>query len=286
MTLPTSTKDLKVGFVGFGTIANAIAVGLGIHDPSSSSSNSEVSFSHLHVSQRSTAKSQALLAQFGASRVTVADSSDNQPILNSSDLIFLCVLPEQLEAVLSSLTFDPSRHTLISLVSTSKLDGLIASSKLPLDRVHKMICLPSVATHDGTCLLVPPSPPLNSILEILGGCVQCDTEDIMTKLMIPACLMGPYYAILKNNRDWLVKMGVPVEDASYFVGRTYLGIAKDAEAKCRDPKGFDDLIEEQTPGGINEQSIKNLEKLGTFENYDKAMDGILERLQGEGPGDV
>ena len=81
-------------------------------------------------------------------------------------------------------------------------------------------------------------------------------------------------------------MGVPIEDASYFVGRTYLGIAKDAEAKCRDPNGFDDLIEEQTPGGINEQSIKNLEKLGVFSSYDKAMDGILERLQGKGPGDV
>mmetsp|Transcript_2592 Transcript_2592/g.4687 ORF Transcript_2592/g.4687 Transcript_2592/m.4687 type:complete len:281 (-) Transcript_2592:103-945(-) len=276
----TTTTDLKVGFVGFGTIASAIATGFGIHDGSKS-----VSFSHFHVSQRSAAKSQALLAQFGASKVTVAESSDNQVILDSSDLIFLCVLPEQLETVLSQLTFDPDRHTLVSLVSTSKIDQLVASSKLPASRVHKMICLPSVATHDGTCLLVPPSPPLNSILEVLGGCVQCETEDIMTKLMIPACLMGPYYAILKNNRDWLVKMGVPVEDASYFVGRTYLGIAKDAEAKCRDPKGFDDLIEEQTPGGINEQSIKNLEKLGIFGAYDKAMDGILERLTGKGSGD-
>lgn len=270
---------MKVGFVGFGTIAQAIAVGIG------TTSSPDVNVEHFHVSQRSASKSAALLSQFGASKVTVA-TEDNQPILDSSDLIFLCVLPEQMESVLLKLTFDPDRHTLVSLVSTSKLDQLVSLTSLPASRVHKMICLPSVATHDGTCLLVPPSRSLNTVLESLGGCVQCATEDIMTKLMIPACLMGPYYAILKNNRDWLVKMGVPVEDASYFVGRTYLGIAKDAEAKCRDPKGFDELIEEQTPGGINEQSIKNLDKLNVFGAYDKAMDGILERLQGKGSGDV
>ena len=51
----------------------------------------------------------------------------------------------------------------------------------------------------------------------------------------------------------IVKHGVSPEDASYFVGRSYLSMVQDAERNCRDSKRFDDLIEEQTPGGLNEQ---------------------------------
>jgi hypothetical protein len=50
-----------------------------------------------------------------------------------------------------------------------------------------------------------------------------------------------------------VKHGVTPKDASYFVGRSYLSMVQDAERNCQDPKRFDDLIEEQTPGGLNEQ---------------------------------
>ena len=99
-------------------------------------------------------------------------------------------------------------------------------------------------------------------------------------------MMGPYYALLKANRDWLVSQGVPPADASFFTGRTYLGIAKDAEAKCGEVGHFDDLIEEQTPGGCNEQSIKNMEGLGVGDTYKKTMDLILERLEGRGDGNL
>ena len=50
-----------------------------------------------------------------------------------------------------------------------------------------------------------------------------------------------------------VKHGVTPKDASYFVGRSYLSMVQDAERNCQNPKRFDDLIEEQTPGGLNEQ---------------------------------
>ena len=70
----------------------------------------------------------------------------------------------------------------------------------------------SVATHDGTCLMTPPSDSLKTILSTLGGAVQCESEKIMTAMMIPACLMGPYYRVLQQNRDWMVANGVPEEN--------------------------------------------------------------------------
>ena len=50
-----------------------------------------------------------------------------------------------------------------------------------------------------------------------------------------------------------MKQGISPEDASYFVGRSYLSMVQDSERGCRDPRRFDELIDEQTPGGLNEQ---------------------------------
>ena len=115
------------------------------------------------------------------------------------------------------------------------------------------------------CLLTPPtskslstldvksSSTLLSLFQSLGGCVECETEANLKAMMVPGCLMGPLYGILQNNLEWLVKQGVPAKDASYFLGKQYLCMIKDAERKCEDPNHFNDLIEEQTPGGLNEQ---------------------------------
>jgi len=65
--------------------------------------------------------------------------------------------------------------------------------------------------------------------------------------------MGPLYGIMKKNRDWLVNHGVPAKDASYFLGKQYLAMIRDAERNCEDPNHIEDLIGEQTPGGLNEQ---------------------------------
>lgn len=115
--------------------------------------------------------------------------------------------------------------------------------------------LPSVAKLEGICLVLPKRDNvlLKNMFQSLGGCVQVETEKIMNAMMISGSLMGPLYGILRNNRDWLVQQGVPPEDASYLVGRQYWGMMQDAERSCQEPSRFDDLIAEQTPGGLNEQ---------------------------------
>ena len=95
----------KVGFIGFGTIAAAIATGL--------ATQSKIELESIAVSRRSEEKSRAINESF-PSLVTVHD--DNQEILDQADLIFLCVLPQQTSEILKTLSFDNSRHTLVSLV--------------------------------------------------------------------------------------------------------------------------------------------------------------------------
>jgi hypothetical protein len=69
-----------------------------------------------------------------------------------------------------------------------------------------MICLPPIANREGCALLTPPANEhdyLKPMLDALGGCVECANSDIMNAMMVPSCLMGPMYGIMRNNRDWL-----------------------------------------------------------------------------------
>ena len=126
----TETKDgVSIGFIGCGTIAAAIVSGLALQ--------TDVPIASIVVSKRSVAKSTKLCETY-PNLVSVRE--DNQDILDESDLVFVCVLPEQTSEVLQAIKFDTTRHYLISLVSTATLSALQTDSTLPADRVAKMIC--------------------------------------------------------------------------------------------------------------------------------------------------
>lgn len=283
---PTSLgiKPISVGFLGCGTIASAIATGL------ATSPQTSFSIQSISVTRRSAHRSAALQQRF-SQLVSVHD--ENQAILDRSDIIFLCLLPEQTSAALQSLQFDPERHTLISLVSTSSLEELCRDSRLPATNVCKMICLPAVADCNGLCLLQTPPPDClgtegadSSLLVIelcqaLGGVVPVNTAEQMSALMVTTCLMGSFYGILRNNREFLVNNGVDRALASYAVGRLYENMVQDIHRVIREPDGFDALIAEQTPGGLNEQGLNDLTRRGVLDAYDEVQKALFSRIRGD-----
>lgn len=285
--------EIRAGFIGCGTIASAIATSLARPEHEEYLSGAGLSLSTISVTKRSASKSSKLKENF-PNVVTIFESAEE--VVRNSDLVFLCVLPQQVDEMLSELkekgAWNSDRHTLVSLVSTSKVEDLIEKTSLPSNRVFKMICLPPISNREGCALLTPLAscenghPYLKKMFDALGGVVECPTDEIMSSMMVPTGLMGTMYGIMKNNRDWLINKGVSPSDASYFVARSYLSMVQDAERDCRDPKRFDDLIEEQTPGGLNEQALKNQEKQGVFDAYDKSMDAVLSRIQGKSDGSL
>ncbi len=99
------SSGVTVGFIGCGTIASAIITGF--------LTQIEVPISSVFVSRRSESKSKALHEKYGEEMITISD--DNQHIVDNSEIIFLCVLPQQEEEVLTSLNIDDEK-TLVSLV--------------------------------------------------------------------------------------------------------------------------------------------------------------------------
>jgi ornithine cyclodeaminase/alanine dehydrogenase-like protein (mu-crystallin family) len=104
-----------IGFIGCGTIAQAIATGLLTQTETDKDPNHMIH--QVYVTKRSEAKSTALSKRFG-DRIVVTE--DNQEIVDQSDLIFLCVLPQFEESVLKALNIGHEK-TLISLVVSTVL---------------------------------------------------------------------------------------------------------------------------------------------------------------------
>lgn len=100
--------------------------------------------------------------------------------------------------------------------------------------------------------------------------------------------MGTFYGTLRRNRDWMIERGgLSKLDASNLVIRQYEAILHDAAARGgEDADILDELIAEQTPGGLNEQGLRNLDTLGAVAAYDKVMDATLSRIKGDSDGSL
>jgi len=324
-TEEAGSTGLRVGFLGCGVIASSIARGLA--GAAIESGNNAFGIESILLSRRSESRSGPLAEELaeksnGAFGVSIA-GDDNQEILDGSDLVFLTVLPQQASAVLESLEFDPERHVLVSLVSTAKLEDLVRDSKLAPSRVSKMICLPSIAQHRGVALLCCGSDGgdgggsstqtntrafLTGLFGATGGCVALDTEADLEACMVTTCTMGPLYGTMKKQRDWLLATctgSLSREDATFLVIKQFAGAVAEAETATtksesgeNDERGhesssglsnkLEELIAEQTPGGLNEQALRNYgEVLGGFEDLQQpVMDAILSRIRGETDGSL
>ena len=247
----SSLQPIRAGFIGCGTIASAIATSVAEPNHKSHLAQAGYILQSICVTRRSESKSTKLKENFGADVVTVYESADE--VVANSDLIFLCILPQQVDSVLEDLkekgVWRKDDHTLISLVvrslyflcvhmsffsanyilyavkyvvsiscamcvylshvffsahyilqSTSNVEDLIQKTDLPRNEVYKMICLPAIAKREGCTLLQSAPAPapttskddngessninVKSLLNALGGCVECSNDDIMNKMMV------------------------------------------------------------------------------------------------------
>ena len=92
-------------------------------------------------------------------------------------------------------------------------------------------------------------------------------------------LMAPYFAVLGKTTDWLGAQGVETAAGSRYAGAMFHGLSVfGAEVGA---EGFGPVIKEhQTPGGLNEQALRELEAAGWYDELGRVLDTILARLEG------
>jgi pyrroline-5-carboxylate reductase len=222
---PPLLRPIRAGFIGCGTIASSIIIGLASPEHTTHLANNGIQLSSISITRRSVSKSTMLQKRF-PTIITIREMA-HEIVLNS-DIVFLCVLPTQVNEVLTDLNqrglWNRDKHILISLVSTSKVEELIIKSGLRRSSVYKLICLPPIARRSGCALLQPAATTttttddnidigissskdiVTSILNSLGGYVECHNDSMMEAMMITTSMMGPVYGMMRNNRDWLSEL--------------------------------------------------------------------------------
>ncbi|TCR85826.1 pyrroline-5-carboxylate reductase [Rhizobium sp. BK376] len=256
-------KRITIGFVGTGTITEAVVTGL---------CKTEFRDTPIIVSPRN----ESIAARLAAANRNVSIASGNQDVLDRSDLVFVAVRPQIAEEVVRELRFRPSHHV-ISFVAATPLDRLLAWIGQPV-RVSQAIPLPFVADLQGATAIHPPDEVSNAVFSALGTAVQVESKREFDLLAVASAMMGTYFGILDATANWLESQGLPRAAGDAYLRQLFSGL--DHAARSRPTASFEDLIgEHSTKGGLNEQVLQDFRDFGGTAALQKGLDRVLTRIR-------
>ena len=252
---------MKIGFIGTGKISSSIIYGI---------YKSKLKISKIYISPRNKFLANKLSKRFKSVEV----AKNNQEVINNSSLIFLAVTPTVGLKILSILKFT-SNKKIISFIATISLANLKILTKNK--NVVRAIPLPPIEIKKGPIVVCPPNKIAKSFFNHLGSVIEVKSEKVCNKFWSTSALMAPFYELLKVSTDWLVSKGVDQSKATSYVTELFLGLSQDAVNKKSN--GLKNLVaESQTPKGLNEQALKELQRGKFYSKLNKTLNNIHARL--------
>ena len=253
---------MKLGFIGTGKIASSVITGI---------CTSKISFQKIFVSPRNRNIAQKLKKRFR--KVNIAKT--NQEIVDKCNWVFLAVTPKVGEKILPKLNFKTNQK-IISFISTI---GLVRLKKIVKKKakIVRAIPLPPISLGKGPVPICPPDKQVKFFFNKIGTTVEISSEKSSKNFWATSGMMAPFYELLKVLSDWLVKKGIKRNEAQKYITSLFVALSEDSVTNSK--KHLKYLVSEsQTPGGLNEQGVKELRKSGFYKSLEKSLNSILKRL--------
>ncbi|CAL1156484.1 unnamed protein product [Cladocopium goreaui] len=256
----------SIGVVGVGTIGSALIRGLLSPGP-----GAPAKLPRVVLSPRGALKAEALAEAFPGN-VVIAKS--NQEVVDEVECVIVAVLFKQVNEVFGALKFRKEQKvmTLTAGLMPTRLKELCA----PATTCVSAIPLPPVAKRSGATLLTPRLPWAEAMLKVCGSCVVVETEAEFKRLLVVTCMMGDFYKRQLTAQQWLCSHGISEADAASWVSSTFATFAADSSGAQVDT--FQKLVEEQTPGGLNEMVWRAQEEDGSYKSLCYSLDAVHHRL--------
>ena len=253
---------MRLGFIGTGKIASSVITGV---------CNSKISFKKILISPRNRSIAQKLKRKFR--KVSIA--KNNQEIVNSCNWVFLAVTPKVGKKIIPSLKFR-SNQKVISFIATINLTQLKKAIGRKV-KIVRAIPLPPISLRKGPIPICPPDKQIKSFFNKLGTTIEIKNEKSSKNFWATSGMMAPFYELLKVLSDWLVKRGIKRNEAQKYITSLFVALSEDSVISSK--KHLKYLVSEsQTPGGLNEQGVKELRKSGFYKSLEKSLNSILKRL--------
>jgi len=248
---------MKIGFIGAGSMASALARGLGepalLHDVDS-------------------ARAEALAEEIGGRAV-----ASNRELAEGSDLVILCHKPAHTEEVAEQVG-DAAKAvaSIVATVPTTRLESVYPGvpvyrfiPNIPVEVGRGVLCYaPGVLAAEG---------PEDQVLRLFGRAgvvVPLDEDQIDPAMAIMSC--GPAFVALVVDAmaSAGTRHGIESAQATRLVTETMAGTAAYLDANGLDPHELIGRV--ATPGGVTEKGLRVLEDTGLRASFDAAVDLVLE----------
>ncbi len=260
---------MKIGFVGCGTITEAIVLGL---------DRARYPYDEIIVSKRSEAVSARLRRD--CARVSVLD--DNQAIADAADMLFLAVRPQVTIKVLSGLSFRPGQ-LVVSLVAALTHERLRQFSGPDVTIVRAMP-LPFVAAGEGPTPVFPGNDDVEKLFNALGRAIVASTLAEYDSIGVASTTMGLYFGLQERLVDWLADKDVAVADARAYVEAIWLNLARTGSSEK--DRSLEDLRRaHSTRGGLNEQLYRVFVEAGGTQALVSGLDSVYARVRRADPSE-
>ena len=252
---------MKLGFVGTGNISSDVIRGI---------CNSKISFKKIIVSPRNRNRAKKLKKEFKK----VAIAKNNQEVIDKSDWVFLGVLPEVGEKILPKLNFR-SKQTIVSFISTLNYAQLKKIIKKNV-KIVRAIPMPPISLGKGPVPIFPPDKQVKNFFDKIGTTIEIRNEKLLKNFWAISGTMASFYELLNVLSKWLIRKKINETDAQKYVTLLYSALAKLALTNSSKP--LKNLVNEQTPGGLNWQGVNELRKSGYYRLLEKSLKNIYKRL--------
>ena len=247
-------EDSRIGFIGCGAMARALAGGLveaGVA-PSQILASDPIAPARSHFEQA-----------IGAKAV-----EDNGEVVSQSDVVVIALKPGVVAGALAALDPEISLRPLwISIAAGIPLSTLLGSLPAGARVVRTMPNTPALVGAGSTAYFPAPSVPeadlelVEGVLEAAGWCWRAPDEGLLDAVT-GLSGSGPAYVflILEALADAGVRQGLPREAAQEFATRTVHGAAKLALETGTHPGVLKDQV--TSPGGTTIAGLEQLEAGG------------------------
>lgn len=251
---------MKLGFLGFGSIASAVAQGC-------------VADGHeIRISERSITRSSAMAAFYG--NVSVAEM---QAIVDHAEVVFLGMTAETARAALAPLSFRAGQKVVSFMVGieTDEIEKLIA----PAEFEAIMIPFPSISAGNSPVLAYPQSDVIDAIFGASNTVVSVTSEASLNDFLTARAVLSPIVKLLAIAVDWLAMRTGDYHGSEQFLR---LLVGGSVTAKPMDAhKVLPELIAAlNTPGGLNRQFRERMESDGVFAAAKHGLDDLAQRISG------
>ena len=252
---------MNLGFIGTGNIVSDVIIGI---------SKSKIKYKKIIISPRN--KKKALYLKKYFKRVIIA--KDNQEVINEANWVFLGILPKVGEAILPKLQFR-NKQIIVSFMSTinyPKLKKLIKTKSI----IIRAIPMPPIRLGKGPIAIFPPNKKVKSFFNKIGTTIEIKNEKLSKNFWAISGTMASFYELLNVLSQWLIRKKTNKIDSQKYVTLLYSALAELALTNSSKP--LKNLVNEQTPGGLNWQGVNELKRLGYYRLLEKSLRKIYKRL--------